>query len=116
MFWLTIIVGVPVAMISVLTNHLIVFLEVAGGIAAFTGFCWVIEQMLNTLGAAAWSLDSEDVSCISGSDMSEPSPPLPSGVSHSFTGLDSLTPFRTCEEPLVSLDHAPASVAAFPVP
>jgi hypothetical protein len=74
MFWLTIIVGVPVAMISVLTNHLIDFLDVAGGIAAFTGFCRLVEQMLNTLGAAAWSLDSEDVSWTSGSDMSEPSP------------------------------------------
>jgi hypothetical protein len=77
MFWLTIIVGVPVGMISVITNHLIDFLKVAGGIAAFIGFCWVIEQILNTLGAVAWDLDSEDVSSTSGSDMSEPFPPLP---------------------------------------
>jgi ABC-type antimicrobial peptide transport system permease subunit len=50
MFWLTIIVGVPVGMISVLTNHLIDFLKVSGGIAAFIGFCWVIERMLNMFG------------------------------------------------------------------
>jgi hypothetical protein len=50
MFWLTIIVGVPVGMISVLTNHLIVFLEVSGGIAAFIGFCWGIEKLLNMFG------------------------------------------------------------------